>query len=372
MLVRELLEKEEKEHLSPDAQLSVQTRGRLLPEEECPMRTCYQKDKDRILHSLSFRLLKYKTNVFLSTTGEKFRTRLTHTLEVSQIARTIARALRLNEDLTEAIALGHDLGHTPFGHIGEKVLNRLYGKGFHHAEQSLRVVDLLEKNGKGLNLTYEVRDGIVKHARRRKTVFELSADFPGKPNQPVTLEGEVVQFADWIAYINHDIDDAINMGILGPGNLPKEAVKIVGRRHAQRIDTMVKSVIENSLPRPFRQNNMADAEKLLCYSSSTQRKGRGQAKIRMSPQVMKATTTLRGFLFEEVYTLPPIAGEEKRASEILSRLHRYYLENLSSLFAEMPWAKKIIAAGESKERVVVDFLASLTDARAQELYGEVK
>jgi len=357
MLIRELLEKEEKEHLSPYAQLSTNTRGRTKPEEECPVRTCYQKDKDRILHSLSFRLLKYKTNVFLSTTGEKFRTRLTHTLEVSQIARTIARALRLNEDLTEAIALGHDLGHTPFGHIGEKILDRLakrgnHLKGFHHAEQSLRVVDLLEKNGKGLNLTYEVRDGILKHAKRRKMNYEIYEEFLGEPNHPITLEGEIVQFADWIAYINHDIDDAINMGLLKGEGLPREPTKILGNSHAKRIDTMVKSIIENS-----------------------------NKKIQMSLEVMKATATLREFLFQKVYTLPPIAGEEKRASEILTKLFEYYLNNFDLVLKEMPWIKKlspptadennqdIHQSGVYQARFVIDFLASLTDAKAIELYS---
>lgn len=368
MLIRELLEKEEKEHLSPYAQLSINTRGRLKPEEECPVRTCYQKDKDRILHSLSFRLLKYKTNVFLSTTGEKFRTRLTHTLEVSQIARTIGRALRLNEDLTEAIALGHDLGHTPFGHIGEKILDRLakrgdhlgdnHLRGFHHAEQSLRVVDLLEKNGKGLNLTYEVRDGILKHAKRKKMNYEVPKELQGEPNQPITLEGEIVQFADWIAYINHDIDDAINMGLLKGEDLPREPIKILGNSHAKRIDTMVKNVIENSKQK---------MELLKEFGSSALNEVKG-LKIQMSPEVMKATTTLRDFLFQEVYTLPPIAGEEKEASEILSKLYEFSLHNFNFVLKEMPWIKKLSDFENNRTRLVIDFLASLTDAKAQELY----
>lgn len=377
MLIRELLEKEEKEHLSPYAQLSTNTRGRARPEEECPVRTCYQKDKDRILHSLSFRLLKYKTNVFLSTTGEKFRTRLTHTLEVSQIARTISRALRLNEDLTEAISLGHDLGHTPFGHIGEEILDRLakrnHLKGFHHAEQSLRLVDLLEKNGQGLNLTYEVRDGILKHAKRRKMNYQIPEEFQGEPNQPITLEGEIVQFADWIAYINHDIDDAINMGLLKPEHLPREAIKILGNSHAQRIDTMVKSVIENSSPRTFAQdNNVARNLNSHERGTSSRAKVRGEGKIQMSPEVMKATVNLRNFLFQEVYTLPPIAGEEKGAREILSKLYEYYLKNFNLILKEMPWVKKVSAPGGNRERFAIDFLASLTDARAQELYTAVR
>ncbi len=357
MLIRELLEKEEKEHLSSYAHLSVNTKGRARPEEECPVRTSYQKDKDRILHSLSFRLLKYKTNVFLSTTGEKFRTRLTHTLEVSQIARTIARALRLNEDLTEAIALGHDLGHTPFGHIGEKILDRLYReattlktnqqRGFHHAEQSLRIVDLLEKNGEGLNLTYEVRDGILKHAKRRKMNYEVSEEFKGAPNQPITLEGEIVQSADWIAYINHDIDDAINMGLLKGQDLPREPIRVLGNSHAKRIDTMVKSIIE--------QGNYLGKNK----------------RIQMSPEVMKATTTLRAFLFRDVYTLPVIAGEEKNAIEILTKLFEYYLHDFDLVVKEMPWIKKLPDYENNQARFVIDFLASLTDARAQELYSEI-
>jgi len=329
------------------------------PEEECPVRTCYQKDKDRILHSLSFRLLKYKTNVFLSTTGEKFRTRLTHTLEVSQIARTICRALRLNEDLAEAIALGHDLGHTPFGHIGEKVLNRLYKKGFHHAEQSLRVVDLLEKNGQGLNLTYEVRDGILKHTKGKKTFYEVSENFQGSPNLPSTLEGQVVQFADWIAYINHDIDDAINMGLINNADLPSEPIKVLGNRHSQRIDTMVRNIIANS-------------STSLATGSSTSLTTSSQQKIVMNADVLDATVNLRKFLFDEVYTLPAISGESKRASEILSFLYAHCLKNFELILHELPWTKKLSTHQDGIERIVTDYLASLTDAQAQSLYEKLK
>ncbi len=220
-------------------------------------------------------------------------------------------------------------------------------KGFHHAEQSLRVVDLLEKNGKGLNLTYEVRDGILKHAKRRKMNYETSKEFYGEPNQPITLEGEIVQFADWIAYINHDIDDAINMGLLKGEQLPREPAKILGNSHGKRIDTMVKSIIE--------QGTQLERNK----------------KIQMSTEVMKATTALRDFLFQEVYTLPSIAGEEKSANEILSKLYDYYLDNFDLVLKEMPWIGKRTNLDNSQVRSVIDFLASLTDAKAQELYATV-
>lgn len=336
MLIREIVEQEEIQRLSPHAQLSIKTKGRAVPEDECVIRTCYQKDKDRILHSLSFRLLKYKTNVFLSTTGEKFHTRISHTLEVSQIARTIARALRLNEDLTEAIALGHDLGHTPFGHTGEEVLNKLNYEGFHHAEQSLRVVDFLEKEGRGLNLTFEVRDGIRKHTKGRKSIPEFKKQ--KNSNQPATLEGEIVQYSDWIAYINHDIDDAVEMKLITYNKLPQDAIKVLGVSHAQRIDTMVRDVIENS-----------------------------KNKIVMSDNIMESTELLRCFLYDKVYTMPEIIDEVKSAEEIITTLYRYYESHYDEILHMMPWLKNV-----EVKRGVTDYVAFLTDTQAQECYKRIK
>lgn len=258
MNIRERQEELERIYLSPYAALSSKSKGRRIYEEKCSVRTDFQRDRDRILHSKAFRRLKHKTQVFISPEGDHYRTRLTHTLEVSQIARTISKALRLNEDLTEAIALGHDLGHTPFGHTGEQVLDELMKEGFRHEEQSLRVVEVLEQ-GKGLNLTWEVRDGIRNHTTR---------------GNPATLEGQVVKLSDWIAYINHDIDDAQRAGVLKPEDLPEELIKVLGKKHGQRIDTMIKDVIATSFGRPF---------------------------VKMSDEIYDATRRLRDFMFDNVY-----------------------------------------------------------------------
>jgi len=236
-----MLEQDEKMRLSPYAQLSSETKGRKVEEEECEIRPAYQHDRDSILHSKSFRRLKHKTQVFLAPTGDHYRTRLTHTLEVSQIARTIAKSLKLNEDLTEAIALGHDLGHTSFGHAGEAVLNEIFPGGFRHPEQSLRVVDILEKDGKGLNLTHEVRDGILKHSKGEGDII-----ISDPQSMADTLEGQIVRIADIIAYVNHDIDDAIRAGVISYRDLPHDCVKILGDSHSRRIDAMVKDVIKVS------------------------------------------------------------------------------------------------------------------------------
>ncbi|GAG39951.1 unnamed protein product, partial [marine sediment metagenome] len=247
-------------------------------EEPCPIRTAFQRDRDRIIHSKAFRRLKHKTQVFITPLGDHYVTRLTHTLEVSQIARTIARALNLNEDLTEAISLGHDLGHTPFGHVGEDVLNELYHHGFRHNEQSLRIVDLLEKNGQGLNLTHEVRDGIVNHSKTRANI--LGKDW-GKAS---TLEGEVCKLADVVAYINHDIDDAIRAGIITEGSLPLSAITVLGLSRSPRINTMVCDIIDYSWPASGRDTVEASRS----------------ISIGMSPEVLEATNTLRDFLFDRV------------------------------------------------------------------------
>jgi dGTPase len=337
MNIRERLEKQEEAALSPKAQLSSKTHGRLMSDpDECSVRTVYQRDRDKILHSQSFRNLKFKTNVFISTTGEKFRTRLTHTLEVSSIARTICQALRLNQDLSEAIALGHDLGHTPFGHTGEDVLNELAPGGFHHSKQSLRVVDLIEKSGSGLNLTYEVRDGILKHSKGGRSMngFIGSGEF----GVPETLEGRVMQFADWIGYINHDTNDALNMGLIRIDDLPEESLKVLGERHSQRINKMVCDLVNTST-----EFN----------------------RIMMSPIVMSATEKLRSFLYSDVYTKPEIAGEQHKARRIMSALYVHFSGNSQELKKEFPFREKI--DGET----VVDFLAGLSDSQAQEIYDGI-
>lgn len=326
MNVREKLEAWEHSYLCEYASFSDGSRGRMVPEPMCDVRTIYQRDRDRILHSKSFRRLKQKTQVFLSPEGDHYRTRLTHTLEVSQTARTIARALRLNEDLTEAIALGHDLGHTPFGHAGERALDEVCSKGFKHNEQSLRVVDMLEKKGKGLNLTMEVRDGILHH----KTT-----------GMPCTLEGRIVQLADKIAYINHDIDDAIRGGILSEEELPSACTDLLGRCTRDRLNTIVHDVIANS---------------------------EGTDSVVCSPQIRQAMTDLRSFLFETVYTSPVAKGEEGKVRRMLQELFHYYHANPEFLPEEFV---AMIGQGEDRERVVCDYIAGMTDHYAVLKFREV-
>ncbi len=333
MTIREELEALEEKILSPFATKARQSRGRLRSEEECSVRTCFQRDRDRIIHSKAFRRLKHKTQVFLSPGGDHYRTRLTHTLEVAQIARSMARALRLNEDLTEAIALGHDLGHTPFGHAGEAVLNELHPDGFRHYEQSLRVVDFLEKDGQGLNLTFEVRDGILKHSKGKGPVLPEDSE-----DLPVTLEGQLVRVADIIAYINHDLDDALRGGVIREEDIPEDCSRILGRRHAQRIDTMVKSLIYRTLEA-------------------------GDGRLHMDPEVLKAMEDLREFLFERVYEAPVVYHEFSKAKKILRELYEYFLEQ------EGIWEKEsIYPPGTSRHRMVCDFIAGMTDRYALALY----
>ncbi|MDK2820878.1 MAG: dGTPase [Clostridia bacterium] len=288
MLLRLEAEKLEKKNLGSWASLSSETRGRVRPEEPCPIRTEYQRDRDRIIHCKAFRRLKHKTQVFIAPEGDHFRTRLTHTLEVAQISRTIARALCLNEDLTEAIALGHDLGHTPFGHSGEEALNEVVRGGFKHNLQSLRVVEVLEGNG-GLNLTWEVRDGIVHHTG---------------PKKPKTLEGQIIRIADRIAYINHDIDDALRANIINLNQLPKNCLEVLGYNHRERIHTMVTDMIRFSWK---------------------------QGIIGMSPEVQQATDDLRDFLFENVYIGSKAKVEEDKAKKMLKQLYLYYLNKPEAL-----------------------------------------
>jgi len=335
--VRQRTEKRE-EGLSPYAVKSKFSRGRLRPEEPCPIRTAFQRDRDRIIHSKAFHRLKRKTQVFIAPLGDHYVTRLTHTLEVSQIARTIARALNLNEDLTEAITLGHDLGHTPFGHIGEEVLNELYHHGFRHNEQSLRVVDLLENNGRGLNLTWEVRDGIVNHS---KTGADILGQDWGEVN---TLEGEVSKLADIVAYINHDIDDAIRAGILTEDDLPFSAITILGHSRSQRINTMVSDIIDHSW-----------------VASNTGERPR----IGMSPQVLEATYTLREFLFDRVYNLRSAEREAEKAREVVRLLYHHFNKHQDKLPPEYSFCS------DEVERKVVDYIAGMTDQYALRVAEEL-
>jgi len=325
------------EHLSPHATRSRLSQGRQRDEAPCPIRTAFQRDRDRIIHSKSFRRLKHKTQVFIAPTGDHYVTRLTHTLEVAQIARTIARALNLNEDLTEAVALGHDLGHTPFGHVGEDVLNELYHGGFRHNEQSQRTVDLLENDGRGLNLTWEVRDGIVNHS---KTGVSMLGEGWGKVN---TLEGEVVKIADIVAYINHDIGDAIRAGIITPGDLPISAVRVLGNTHSQRINTMVVNIVETS------------------WSASGNTSTGGWPGINMSPEVLQATDTLRQFLFERVYNQHAAEEEAGKARVVVRQLYEYFNRHENKLPAEYSIHSDEVA------RRVVDYIAGMTDQYALRL-----
>jgi len=323
LLIRQRTEQIERETLSSRAMLVVNTRGRRTPAEPCPIRTDFQRDRDRIIHSKSFRRLMNKTQVFLSPEGDHYRTRLTHTLEVCQIARTISRALRLNEDLTEAMALGHDLGHTPFGHAGEEVLSELCPHGFVHAEQSVRVVEALENDGAGLNLTWEVRDGIRCHS--------------SGPSAH-TLEGRVVRYADKIAYMNHDIDDAIRAGVLLESDIPWEVRMGLGVTKSQRITAFITSLVENS----------------------------GE-DIRMDSEHQKLYNQLRSFLFANVYTNPEAKGEEGKAKEVVRRLYLYFTENPGKLPAEY----RRIMAESDVHRAVCDYISGMSDRYCIAVYGQL-
>lgn len=337
--IRQMAEERE-ESLSPHAAKSKLSRGRLKREDPCPVRTAFQRDRDRIIHSKAFRRLKHKTQVFIAPLGDHYVTRLTHTLEVSQIARTISRALNLNEDLTEAIALGHDLGHTPFGHVGEDVLNELYREGFRHNEQSLRIVDLLENDGKGLNLTSEVRDGILNHSKTREGILGQGR---GTVN---TLEGEVCKIADAVAYINHDIGDAIRAGVVTERDLPLPAIKLLGMYHSQRVNTMVCDIIEYSWS--ARDNNSTDSP-----------------AIGMSPTVLEATNNLREFLFDKVYNVRSAQAESERAREVVRLLYQYFGAHKDSLPPEYR------LHSDDTERMVVDYIAGMTDQYALRLAEEL-
>ena len=327
MNIRE--EQEKREHLifSPYASFSDESRGRDRDEEPCPMRTIYQRDRDRIIHCKAFRRLKHKTQVFLAPEGDHYRTRLTHTLEVAQIARSIARALNLNEDLTEAIALGHDLGHTPFGHAGERTLNSLCPMGFAHYRQSIRVVEFLEKDGQGLNLTWEVRDGILNHRTS---------------GNPSTLEGKAVRLSDKIAYINHDIDDGIRAGILKESDIPSDYTDVLGNSTKERLNTMISDIIMNSI---------------------------GKNDLVMSEPVRKAMTELRKFMFESLYLNPTAKSEEAKADKLITELYRYYVANTDKL--PDTYKRFITEFDERPEQVVCDYIAGMSDQYSISKFQEI-
>jgi len=326
MNIRESMEQREQKMLSPYAALSLCSRGRERQEEECDVRTVYQRDRDRILHSKAFRRMKDKTQVFVAPQGDHYRTRLTHTLEVSQIARTIAKALRLNEDLVEAIALGHDLGHTPFGHAGERALDAVNPDGFAHYKQSVRVAQVLEKNGEGLNLTWEVRDGILNHRTS---------------GNPSTLEGKVVRLSDKIAYIHHDMDDAIRGGILTEADVPKEICEVIGSSPTERLDHFIHDIVTNSM----------DKDDIL-----------------MSEPVAEAMTKIRQFMFERVYKNPIAKSEEGKAEMLMETLYQHFLKHLDDLPEEY---LNLLSVGEPREKVVCDYVGAMTDRFAIAVYEDI-
>ncbi len=326
MTIRESLEQYEKDYLSPYAALSMNSKGRLKPEEQCDIRPVFQRDRDRIIHCKAFRRLKDKTQVFLTPEGDHYRTRLTHTLEVSQNARTIAKALKLNEDLVEAIALGHDLGHTPFGHAGERALNRVCPLGFEHSEQSVRTVDRLEKKGRGLNLTIEVRDGILNH----QTI--------GKPH---TLEGKIVRLSDKIAYIHHDMDDAVRAGILKETDVPADIREVIGSSAGERLDCFIHDIVTNSM---------------------------GKDDIIMSDTVAGAMKRIRQFMFDRVYQNKEAKSEESKAEVLMETLYYHYLKNIDDLPDEF---LNLLSEGEPREKVVCDYVGAMSDRFAIAVYEEI-
>ncbi len=342
--MREEFEKREANFMSPFGCLSAATKGRTESESACPIRTAFQVDKDRILFSNAFRRLKYKTQVFLNPSGDEYRTRLTHTLEVAQIARTISRAMFLNEDLAEAIALGHDLGHTPFGHGGETILKEIFSSAFSHQAQGLRVVQVLENMGGGLNLTYEVRDGILRHSKGYGKIM------PDDPRElPSTVEGRVVRVADIMAYLNHDLDDAIRSGVVARRQIPPQCVAILGRTPHERVTTMMTDLIHNSRP------------------------VNDELVLNMSDRVFGAMTELRRFLYDMVYRSPRVHNEFVKAKKIMSELYAYFLENEADLVVELKKMRlpAMESNGASRQRQVCDLLACMTDRYALSLYARI-
>ncbi len=344
MSLRTEYEKAEKQFICSSGCPSIESKGRVKFEVPCDIRTEFQKDKDRIVFSNSFRRLKHKTQVFLSPMGDHYRTRLTHTLEVSQIARTIARSLRLNEDLAEAIALAHDLGHPPFGHSGETALKEIYSNSFSHRKQSIRVVDILEKNGKGLNLTFEVRDGILKHSKGFGKII------PDDPKElPATFEGRVVRIADIMAYLNHDLDDAIRSKVITKDQIPKACVKVLGNTHSKRVSSMIKDIVVSSMS---------------SYDSGFQ--------INISNKMYTAMSDLRSFLYDNVYRSDQVHKEFVKAKKLLSELFVYFIENRDRLESELIIMELPVNNSNAKtKRVVCDFIASLTDRYALKLYEDI-
>jgi len=344
MSIREEFEERERRFMSSHGCLSAGSRGRIRPEILRDVRTVFQLDRDRIVYCNAFRRMKYKTQVFLSPLGDQYRTRLTHTLEVAQIARTIARAMYMNEDLAEAISLGHDLGHTPFGHSGETALKEIFSNSFAHNEQSLRVVDLLENKGRGLNLTYEVRDGILKHSKGYGKIMPENIN-----EKPFTVEGQIVRFADIMAYLNHDLEDAIRSKVIKESQVPMSCIDVLGKTHPDRATTMMRDII---------------------FSSSTKE---DEFVLNMSDEVYEAMTTLRKFLYENVYRSDKVHKEFIKAKKILSELFDYFLNNSSRLEQEMTLLEMehCMNNGQPYERIVCDFIASMTDRYAMSLYAKL-
>lgn len=344
MTIREEYERREEKFISPFGCLSSNSQGRAVEEESCSVRTAFQLDRDRIVFSNAFRRLKHKTQVFLAPLGDDYRTRLTHTLEVSQMARVMARALFLNEDLVEAIALGHDLGHTPFGHSGETVLREIYSADFSHNAQSLRVVEVLENNGKGLNLTVEVRDGILKHS---KGYGKIIPDDPAELAS--TYEGRIVRIADIMAYLNHDLEDAIRSGVIRSEQVPNICTDILGRTHSQRAETMIRALIASSTP----QN--------------------GELYLQIDDNVHSAMMVLRQFLYENVYRSPQVHQDFEKAKKMLSELYAYFLDHEEMLHKKLIDMQMLGGNNnnQTKERTVCDLIASMTDRYAMNLYQSI-
>jgi dGTPase len=338
--LRDKIEQDERRVLSPFATFSSDSKGRARPETPCDMRPAFQHDRDKIVHCKSFRRLAGKTQVFLAPEGDHYRTRITHTLEVAQFARSVTKFLGLNEQLTEAIVMGHDLGHTPFGHAGEKVLAHLMPDGFHHVKQSLRVVDQLERDGEGLNLTSEVRDGILKHSKGKGAIFSDNPNLTA-----MTLEGQIVRIADIAAYVNHDLDDAIRAGLLAEGELPEKVVKTLGRSHSQRIETMIRDLVDSSR---FEEKRM----------------------IRMTDPVLEGLYALRDFLYERVYESKGIKEEFAKAQRILEELWVHFHDH-GDEFRATHWPKGT-RESDGLDRAVGDFLCGMTDRYAMRLYQELR
>ena len=321
------------------AALSCESKGRARPERECDVRTCFQRDRDRVIHSKAFRRLKHKTQVFISPTNDHYRTRLTHVIEVSQIARTISRALVLNEDLTEAISLGHDLGHTPFGHSGEAGLNEVFPGGFKHVRQSMRIIDVLERDGEGLNLTHEVRDGIAKHSKGWG-----KEGIDTEENRPLTLEGQVTKISDLVAYANHDLDDAIRSGIISPGDIPEKHISVLGETASRRINTMVVDIVEQTMEGELK-------------------------RVLMSEDVLEALMGLRTYLYENVYTNKRLLSLHEKSKRVVKELYLYFCEN-EKVFREN-FCKTPARERETLERTVCDFIAGMSDLYALALYQKI-